>query len=191
LAELFSDPQRKKVVLGSTQAFASVGGLFVTGVNAWVAAQANALPALPLPEIFNAHASWRYALFTGLAPAILIAFLLPFVPESEMWREKRLAGTLKRPRFAELFAPELRRVTLVTALLSACAYAAAFGALQLTPLRIAPGVPELADQRKALRPLQVEAGQINSNLLAIMPAFPQAQKIVPGLAELAAQRART
>jgi hypothetical protein len=30
LAELFPDPRRKKIVLGSTQAFASVGGLLVT-----------------------------------------------------------------------------------------------------------------------------------------------------------------
>jgi MFS family permease len=111
LAELFPDPRRKKIVLGSTQAFASVGGLLVTGVNAWVGDHANILPALPLSEIFNAHASWRYTLFTGLAPAILIAFLLPFVPESQVWRERRQAGTLKRPSFGELFAPELRRVT--------------------------------------------------------------------------------
>ena len=191
LAELFPDKRRKEIVIGSTQAFASVGGLLVTGVNVWVVAQANTLPALPLPDIFNAHAAWRYTLFTGLVPAILIAFLLPFVPESQIWRERRQAGTLKRPSFADLFAPELRRVTLVTALLSACAYAAAFGALQLTPLRIAPGLPELAEQRKALKPLRDEAGQLNTNLLAVMPAFRQAVADVPGLAELAAQRAKT
>src|SRR6185503_18925908 len=191
LAELFPEKRRKEIVLGSTQTFASVGGLLVTGVNVWVIAHANTLPALPLPEIFNAHGAWRYLLFTGLVPAVLIAFLLPFVPESQIWRERRQAGTLKRPSFGELFAPELRRVTLVTALLSACAYAAAFGALQLTPLRVAPGLPELAEQRAALRPLQVEATQLNTNLLAVMPAFLQAEKDVPGLAELAAQRAKT
>jgi MFS family permease len=191
LAELFPDKRCKEIVMGSTQAFASVGGLLVTGINVWVVAHANTLPALPLPDIFNAHAAWRYTLFTGLLPALLIAFLLPFVPESQIWRERRQAGTLKRPSFAELFAPELRRVTLVTAMLSACAYAAAFGALQLTPLRVAPGLPELAEQRAALRPLQIEASQLNTNLLAVMPAFLQAEKDVPGLAELAAQRART
>jgi MFS family permease len=191
LAELFPDKRRKEIVIGSTQAFASVGGLLVTGVNVWVVAHANTLPALPLPEIFNAHGAWRYLLFTGLVPAILIAFLLPFVPESQVWRDRLQAGTLKRPSFGELFAPELRRVTLVTALLSACAYAAAFGALQLTPLRVAPGLPELAEQRAALRPLQVEASRLNTNLLAVMPSFLQAEKEVPGLAELAAQRAKT
>jgi MFS family permease len=191
LAELFPDPRRRKIVLGSTQAFASVGGLLVTGVNAWIVAHANTLPALPLPEIFNAHATWRYALFTGLAPAVLIAFLLPFVPESQIWREKRQAGTLKRPRFGELFAPELRRVTLISALLSACAYAAAFGALQLTPLRIAPGLPELTEQRKALKPLRDEATQLNAQLSAVMPEFRNAQKTLPGFTPLAAERAKT
>ena len=191
LAELFPDKRRKGIVLGTTQAFASLGGLLVTSINAWVIGHANSLPALPLPEIFNAHATWRYTLMTGLLPAIPIALLLPFVPESQVWRERRLAGTLKRPSFGELFSPQLRRVTLVTALLSACAYGAAFGALQLTPLRIAPGLPELAGQRQALKPLNDEALQLNKQLLAAMPAFRRALSEIPGLSELAAQRAKT
>ncbi len=190
LAELFPDKRQKKIVLGSTQAFASLGGLLVTGISAWILAHANSLPVLPLPEMFNGHATWRYLLMTGLLPAIPIAVLLPFVPESQVWREKRAAGTLKRPSFGELFAPELRRVTLVTAALSACAYGAAFGALQLTPLRVAPGLPELAEQRKALKPLQTEAKQLNAQLDGAMPAFLQAEKDVPGLDVLAAQRSK-
>src|SRR5262249_11467109 len=67
---------------------------------------------------------------------------------------------------------------------------AAFGALQLTPLRVAPGLPELAEQRKALAPLRAEATQLNTNLLAVMPAFHQAEKDVPGFATLAAERAK-
>ena len=191
LAELFPDPRRKKIVLGTTQAFASLGGILVTVMSAWIVKNANSLPALHLPEIFNAHASWRYTLFTGLLPAIPIALLLPFVPESQIWREKRTAGKLKRPSFGELFSPALRRATIVTALLSACAYAAAFGALQLTPLRIAPGLPELAEQRKALKPLQDEAKSLNQRLTAALPAFQQATKEISGLADVAAQRAKT
>ena len=97
---------------------------------------------------------------------MLIAFLLPFVPESQIWRERRQAGTLKRRASPNCSLPNCARVTLVSALLSACAYAAAFGALQLTPLRIAPGLPELADQRKALKPLRDEASQLNAQLNA-------------------------
>ena len=75
--------------------------------------------------------AWRYTLLTGLVPGALILLLMPFVPESRVWKAKKPAGTLKRPSFGELFSPELRRTTIVTTLLSACGYAAAFGALQL------------------------------------------------------------
>jgi hypothetical protein len=177
-------------VLGSTQAFASLGGLLVTAINVWIVTHANALPVLPLPEIFNGHATWRYLLTTGLIPAIPIALLLPFVPESQIWREKRAAGTLKRPSFGALFSPELRRATLVTAALSACAYAAAFGALQLTPLRVAPGLPELAEQRQALKPLNDEATALNKQLLEVKPAFDRAIAEVPGLREVTALRSK-
>src|SRR5438552_1445514 len=151
LAELFPDKRQKEIALGSTQAFASLAGLFVTGMYGCIAAHTRQLPALPVAEIFNNHAPWRYLLISGLLPAIPIALLLPFVPESKVWQERRAAGALKRPSFAQLFSPELRRTTLVTALLSACAYAAAFGALQLTPRSIVPGLADLADQRKALK----------------------------------------
>lgn len=190
LAELFPDKRQKEIALGSTQAFASVGGVLVTLTSAWVLAHSNTLPALPVHEPFNAHGTWRYLLLTGFLPAIPLALLLPFVPESKVWRDKRAAGTLKRPSFAELFAPALRRTTLVTALLSACAYAAAFGALQLTPLRITPGLPDLVEQRKSIKPLQDEAKELNGKLLEVMPGFHKAVADVPGLQEVAAQRAK-
>ena len=192
LSELFPDRRQKEKVLGWTQAFASIGGLMVTGVNAWVIAHANTLPALPIAEPFNAHATWRYTLLTGLIPAIPIALLLPFVPESQAWLARRKNGTLRRPSFGELFSPTLCRTTLVTAALSACAYAAAFGALQLTPTRIVPGLEDLAPQRAVLKPLQDEARQLNQQLLTNqIPAFKQALGDVPGLQELAAKRVRT
>jgi len=190
LAELFPDKGRKEKVLGWTQAFASVGGLFVTVVNGWILKNAASFPALPVPEPFNAHADWRYTLITGLMPAIPIALLLPFVPESQVWRERKAAGTLKRASFTELFSPSLRRVTWVTAALSACAYGVAFGALQLTPTRIVPGLPSLASQQQLLRPLQAEAGELNRQLDSVRPAFEQATTEVPGLREMAGQRAK-
>ncbi len=191
LAELFPDKKQREKALGWTQAFASIGGLMVTGVYFWIVAHANTLPAIPVPEPFNPHASWRYLLLTGLLPALPIALLLPFVPESQVWLERRKAGTLRRPNFGELFSPALRRTTLVTAALSACAYAAAFGALQLTPTRIVPGLPDLAEQRKALKPLQDEAKALNVQLVQTnLPAFTQAVTDVPGLKELAGQRTK-
>ena len=43
---------------------------------------------------------------------------------------------------AAIFTPELRRTTIVTTLMFACAYGAAFGAIQQMP-RIVPGLPEV------------------------------------------------
>lgn len=191
LAELFPDKRTKELVLGYTQAFASVGGLLVTGANYLSVEYGNMLPAFPLPEPFNPHASWRYTLMTGLIPAIPIALMLPFVPESPVWLQKRNAGTLRRPSILELFSPQLRRATLVTAGLSACAYGAAFGALQMTPTRIVPGLPKLAEQRAALAPLRAEASQLNQQLNELQPQFEQAVHENPGLMELAGKRSRT
>ncbi len=100
LAELFPDKRTRSIDLGATQAYASLCGILITAVNVWIVQHAATLPALPLPELFNAHATWRYALMTGLLPALPIALLLPFVPESAVWREKRAAGTLQ-PLVAE------------------------------------------------------------------------------------------
>lgn len=188
LAELF--PHNREKVLGWTQAFASLGGVLVTSVAAWINLHSGTLPVLTLPEGFNAHAPWRYILMTGLLPAIPIALALPFVPESETWKQLRQAGTLKRPSFGELFAPQLRRTTLVTAALSACAYAAAFGALQITTRSIVPGLPELKTQQVELAPLRAEAAKLNGDLDKIMPAYKQGIEAVPGLEQIAVKRAR-
>src|SRR5205807_5880076 len=131
LSELFADKRQRELVVGWTQAFASVGGLFVTGVSAGIGSlvQSDSLPKLPVGD--PTSPAWRYTLMTGLIPALPIALLLPFVPESAVWLERKRAGTLKRPSFAEIFAPALLRTTLVATILSACAYAAAFGTLQV------------------------------------------------------------
>ena len=149
LAELFDDPKARKKAIGWTLAFASLGGILVTEVYTLIVHNAKSLPALPVPEGFDPHAAWRYTLLTGLIPGALILLLMPFVPESRVWAERKRAGTLRRARFGELFSPELKRTTIVTALLSACTYAAAFGALQLTPLQMVPGLPDIAAKVKA------------------------------------------
>jgi MFS family permease len=163
LAEVFPDKKDKEKWLGITQAFASLGGLLVTGVSVWISKHGADLPHFGLPIGLGATdpGAWRYTLMTGILPAIPIALLLPFVPESKVWLERRAAGSLKRPSFGALFSPELRRVTLVTAALSACAYGIAFGALQVTVARVAPGLPELKAEAKELAPLRKEAEVLN------------------------------
>jgi MFS family permease len=147
LAELFPEPKRREKVLGYTQAFSSLGGLMVATANGFVVAHAAALPALTAFTggiVQNPHAPWRYTLMSGVIPAIPLILIRPFLPESPIWQERKLAGTLRRPSIAELFAPALRRTTIVTTLMFAMAYGAAFGAIQQIP-QIVPGLPEVRE----------------------------------------------
>ena len=143
LAELFQEPKMRERVLGWTQAFSSLGGAAVAEASYL----ANHIGA-SLPSIYNGHAAWRYTLISAVIPAIPLAILRPFLPESPLWKHKRETGTLKRPSFAELFRPAYRRTTIVTALLFACAYGAAFGAIQQAP-QITRGLPEVIHLRPA------------------------------------------
>jgi MFS family permease len=137
LAELFSHPKQREAVLGYTQAFSSLGGVMVSGVAYLIAQNLNSLPA-----IRGEHASWRYLLISGLIPAIPLIIIRPFLPESPVWKEKRVAGTLKRPSLAQLFTPEYRRTTIVTAVMFACSLGAAFGAIQQIP-QIVPSLVQV------------------------------------------------
>jgi hypothetical protein len=96
-----------------------------------------------LPAIYGEHDAWRYALISGVIPAIPLIVIRPFLPESPAWREKKQAGTLARPSLAAIFSPELRQTTLVTTLMFACSYGAAFGAIQQMPA-VVPGLSEVA-----------------------------------------------
>jgi MFS family permease len=148
LAELFEDKRTRELVIGWTLATASLGGIFVTlAYNAIVAAAKapSSLPDFPFPEgHLPDNVAWRFTLLTGLIPGAAILLLMPFVPESAVWKRKKQEGTLKRASFGELFSPELRLTTIATTILSACGYAAAFGAIQLTPLLIVAGLPDIA-----------------------------------------------
>jgi MFS family permease len=138
LAELFADPKQREKVIGWTQAFASIGGIMASGAYFLVVTYEQSLP-----EIRGGHTAWRYMLISGLLPAIPLIIIRPFLPESPVWLAQKRAGTLKRPSFVELFAPQHRRTTIVTTVMMAATYAAAFGAIQQMP-RIVPGLPEIS-----------------------------------------------
>jgi MFS family permease len=137
LSELFPDGERREKVVGYTQAFGSFGGLMVTGAYYLVVTYGPSLP-----EVRGGHEAWRYTLMSGVIPAIPLMVIRPFLPESPIWHQKKQAGTLRRPSFAELFQPAFRRTTIVTTIMMACAYGAAFGAIQQVP-RIVPGLEEV------------------------------------------------
>ena len=154
LAELFNDATQRESVLGWTQAFGSIGGLLVTGMYSLIVSDAGSLPA-----IHGGHEPWRYTLMSGVIPAIPLIIVRPFLPESPIWREKKAAGTLKRPNIADLFAPQFRRTTIVTAIMFACSFGAAFGAIQQMPQQIAPGLSDVRTLPPAARQQAVAAVQ--------------------------------
>jgi MFS family permease len=146
LAELFPIPKQRESVLGYTQACYALGGLMVTGAYYLAVTYSE-----HFPTIYNSHEPWRYTLLSGLIPAIPLMMVRPFLPESPLWRDKKLRGTLKRPSLAKLFQPGMRKTTLLTTLMMACLLAVPYGALQHTP-RIVP----LLAQVHNLRPRQVQ-----------------------------------
>ena len=134
------------IACGYPQAFSSVGGLLVSGAYFLIVTNAEALPAIQ-----GDHEPWRYTLMSGVIPALPLIVIRPFLPESPTWAEKKAAGTLGLPSVFELFRPRFRRTTIVTTVMFACAYGAAFGALQQAP-RIVPGLVEIT----TLAPIQQE-----------------------------------
>jgi MFS family permease len=170
LAELFPDPKRREAVLGYTQAFSSIGGIMITGMYALVVTYADSLP-----PINGGHTAWRYTLVSGVIPAIPLIIVRPFLPESPIWKQKKAAGTLRRPSLAAIFTPELRKTTIVTTIMFTCAYGAAFGAIQQMP-RIVPGlaevralpVPQQQQQVSAVQAFQEFGGLLGRFLMAFL-----------------------
>jgi MFS family permease len=158
LAELFPNPHQRENALGYTQAFSSIGGLLVAGANSIAIKFAPTLPPIVMPSFLTdlglgaisdagQHQAWRYTLMSGLIPAIPLILIRPFLPESPVWAKRKAEGTLRRPSLAELFAPGLLRTTLVTTLMFACSYGAAFGAIQQMP-QIVPGLADVQEMGK-------------------------------------------
>ena len=184
LAELFPDPRQREKVLGYTQAFSSVGGLLVAVANslALTLETSGHLPAIHVPEFLSnivgqvgggptSSLAWRYTLMSGLIPAIPLILIRPFLPESPAWQKKKDAGLLKRPSFGELFQPALRKTTIVTTIIFACSYGAAFGAIQQFR-QIVPGMTEEVDELKdELRAKQEKKAAANPDdpASAVMP----------------------
>jgi MFS family permease len=170
LAELFPNPKQRETVLGYTQAFSSVGGLMVSAAYYLISRNVEQLPA-----IYGQHEAWRYTLISGVIPALPLIVIRPFLPESPEWQQKREAGTLRRPSLGELFQPAYRQTTLITALMVACSYGAAFGAIQQIP-GIVMGLPGVAglprrDQQPYIAEVQMwqeVGGLVGRFLLAVL-----------------------
>jgi hypothetical protein len=130
-----------------------------------VANEAAVRFSLDLPAIHGGHEAWRYTLISGLLPAIPLIIIRPFLPESPVWQRKKLAGELRRPSLLDIFSPELRRTTLISAVVFASCYGMAFGAIQHLP-QIVPGLADVKAQAKAHQQTVVEQAEKEGKALA-------------------------
>ncbi len=101
--------------------------------SAWAA---GFLVAALLNLGFRSH-SWRYLFLVGALPAVLVVVITACVKEPERWVEvhdqERQPGSSHPRKLAELFAPELRRSTLVGSGLAFVAVFGLWGATNWTP----------------------------------------------------------
>jgi MFS family permease len=165
LAELFPERDQRERVLGYTQALSSVGGVMVTAAYYLAVTYGKSLPALA-----GGHQAWRYTVMSGVIPAIPLILIRPFLPESPAWREKKAAGTLKRPSFSELFQPAFNKTTWITTLMFACSFGAAFGAIQHIP-RIVPDLPQVIHLPKAAQEQAVSSVQFFQEMGGLVGRF--------------------
>src|SRR6185503_18441691 len=109
------DRRRRDAALGFTQAMAGIG-VFMVAVVYYLGVTYGHL----LPPIQHSHAGWRYALLFGALPVLPVLLARLALPESPLWKELKAAGAVERPRFREIFRPEMFRATIMVSLLIAC-----------------------------------------------------------------------
>lgn len=78
--------------------------------------------------------SWRWVVLVGALPALLTLFIRQFVPESEKWQHAAAATAVPAKPVREIFAPGLRRVTLLATGLTAIVLIGTWGTVQWIPL---------------------------------------------------------
>ncbi len=76
--------------------------------------------------------SWRWMFLVGASPALLVFWVLFFVPESERWRRSVQAGIAHPVR--EVFGPGLRGRTLLAIMFASVALIGTWGSVQWLPL---------------------------------------------------------
>ncbi len=74
---------------------------------------------------------WRFLMLVGATPALLTFFIRLFVPESERW--KHAVEKSPAPHVSEIFAPGLRRNTILASCLGAIALLGTWGSVLWFP----------------------------------------------------------
>jgi len=141
---------KRPLLAGVIGAAANVGFLMVS-VLGWV---------------FPVHPeSWRWIMLAGASPAVLVFFIVLFVPESERWKAAVKRKAPQSP-IREVFSGDLRPKTLVAIALAAIALLGTWGSVQWVPYwvdkTLMPGDPSA----KALTQIWSSVGAIIGCLIA-------------------------
>jgi MFS family permease len=76
---------------------------------------------------------WRWVLAVGVVPGFLSLAILRLVPEPDRWRTARARGGVSGGTFAAIFAPDLRRRTIVGTLVATAMMIGSWGGITLLP----------------------------------------------------------
>jgi MFS family permease len=109
---------------------------FVTGLGSFLS---GFLPQAWVDALLR-NSGWRLIFLVGSVPALLTLFIRIFVPESEKWQHA--AQNAPKPRVADIFAPGLRKMTLLGACLAGVALLGTWGAVQFLPAWVASFSPK-------------------------------------------------
>ena len=116
-------PEHRGKALGLMQSSWAIGEMIAAGVV-----------ALVLPRF-----GWRAVFFVGVLPALLTLWIRRGVPESEIWLER---GKEKPGSLAQLWAPGLRRHTIVATTMNALAMFGYWGLFTWIPAYLSLPVAE-------------------------------------------------
>ncbi len=130
-----------------------------------------ALVALIAIGIHITQDSWRWVMLIGAAPALLTLLIAKFVPESERWQESvEKTGVVQNP-IKEIFAPGLRRNTILAILFASVALIVTWGSIQNIPTWVDRDLTHgLNPQAKAVSQLWSSIGAIVGCLIAPLVA---------------------
>ena len=132
-------PEKWRPALAGAIGVAANAGFLLTG-----------LVALVHPVTVDA---WRWMFLVGAAPALLVFFIILFVPESERWKE----AVKKEPSspVREVFAPGLRKNTLLAIVFASVALIGTWGSVQWLPL----WADQLAERESKKQILELSTGR--------------------------------
>ena len=92
----------------------------------------------------------RYVFLVGVLPAFLVFYIRRHVPESEEWHQARATAGARPPGVADLFAPGIRRITLLCIVVCACSLTGWWAFMFWHPQHIL-NLPELKEWTQAAR----------------------------------------